>query len=886
MNDIPEIGPPRWATRLLSWYCKPELLEDLQGDLWEYFQRNVKEKGPRRARLIYVLDVLKFFRLYTVRTPRFLNVLTHWIMIGSYVRTSGRSIVRNKLFSAINIGGLAISMSAGLLIIAMLMDLFAYDRFHTNYDRIYRVISKYEFTGRTAHNFMATTSLKAAKAIDESFTGVEDVAILKRDFYGDVTFGEQTVPLRGFWANEAMFRVFSFQLLQGDPATALKHPFSVVLTEKAARKIFDDANVLGKILIIRQGNKPEETREYTITGILRDIPVFSHIKFEMLGSLSTREITHAENREEMAWDNMWNTWAYLLLPDNTAVAGVEENFTKLSEKEDKTVPHTHITLALQPLSDIMTGESLGNQIGTTMGSMPVKIFSLLTLIVVLSACLNYTNLSIARAFRRSREVGIRKTIGALRLHVIYQFIVESVIIALAALLFAFGLFLVIKPHFLSLERSLQELLVLDLSPALVAAFILFAVLVGVIAGIFPALFFSRISAVQVLKNLSAIPLLKGVTARKAMIVFQYCISIIAITATLILHKQYKHFVAYDLGFTTENILNISLKGNKADLLRAEIARLPEVKGISQSVLVTSIGSFWGAMMKNPLDPQDSSVVGYNMIDEHYMTVHDHTLLAGRNFSSRPGEVEESEVIVNEEVLKSFNIADRDPAKAIGEVVRINGKELTIIGVMKNFNYGRADDGGGLNTKVVMRYAPQSAQYLNVKILSSDWPATYSAIEKIWKKIDPVHPLEAKFYSQQIEDAFQGMKASMKAGSFLAFLIICIASVGLLGMVVYSTETRLREVSIRKVFGAGEGRLLYLLSKGFLFLLMIAAAIGLPVTYLFFQNIFLPKVANHAPLGFAEMAIGFVSVMALALLMIGTQTLKVARTNPADVLRSD
>jgi len=886
MKAHPEISPPRWATRLLSWYCKPDLLEDLQGDLNEYFARNVEEKGVRQARLIYIIDVLKFFRLYTVRKPEFLNLLIHWIMIGSYIRTSGRNIVRNKLFSAINIIGLAISMSVGLLLIAMLMDLFAYDKFHEKHERIYRVKSKYTFNNKSDHGFMATTSLKAARAIDESVTGVEDIAILHRDFSGDVTFGEQKIPLRGFWANEGMFKVFSFQLLQGNPLTALKAPFSIVLTEKSALKIFGEINVLGKTVILHRGDKPEQNREYTITGIMKDVPVFSHIKFDMLGSLSTREVTEAENKQEMKWDNIWHAWTYLLLPEETSVEELEKSFAKLSGKEDMTVPLTHIELALQPMDDIMTGEDLGNQIGTTMGDTVVRIFSILSFIVVLSACLNYTNLSIARSFRRSREVGIRKAIGALKSHVINQFLIESVIISLLALVFSFGLFLLIKPHFLGMEKSLLELLVLDLSPVLVVTFILFAILVGVLAGIFPALFFSRINAVKVLKNLSAIPVLKGVTVRKVMIVFQYCISIIAITATLIIQKQYKHYLAYDLGFTTENILNVSLQGNKAELLKKELAELPEVRGISQSVLITSIGNYWGTMMKNPHDPLDSVGVNYNMIDENYLPLHDHKLLAGRNFKGSAGKTEESEVIVNMEILKHFNIAGQDPEKAIGEVIRVDRKDLTIIGVMKNFNYGRADDGNGRNNKVVMRYVPEQAQWLNVKINSTDWLETYSKIENIWKKIDPVHPLEAKFYEEQIAQTFQGMKASMKVGSFLAFLIICIASIGLLGMVVYSTETRLREVSIRKVFGADEMRLLFILSRGFLLLLIIAAAIGLPVTYLFFEAVFLPEIANHAPIGFFEMFVGFVTVMGLALLMIVTQTLKVARTNPAEDLRGD
>jgi putative ABC transport system permease protein len=186
--------------------------------------------------------------------------------------------------------------------------------------------------------------------------------------------------------------------------------------------------------------------------------------------------------------------------------------------------------------------------------------------------------------------------------------------------------------------------------------------------------------------------------------------------------------------------------------------------------------------------------------------------------------------------------------------------------------------------VIMRYAPDQAQYLNVKILSSDWPGTYAKIESIWKELDKVHPLEARFYDEQIEAGFQGLKASMKVGSFVAFLVIVIASIGLLGMVVYSTETRIREVSIRKVFGATEIRLLYLLSKGFLLLVLIAACFSLPVTYLVFDRLLLPELANHAPLGLLEMSAGVICVVAIALMMIASQTVKVVKTNPAEILK--
>ncbi|MBY0433370.1 MAG: permease prefix domain 2-containing transporter, partial [Cyclobacteriaceae bacterium] len=201
MSNPEQPSPPRWATRLLSWYCKPELLEDLHGDLNEYFERNVKTHGAKKARRIYILDVLKFFRLYTVRKPEFFNPLINFIMIGSYIKTSGRSIARSKLFSTINIIGLAISMSVGLMLIGLLSDIFSYDKFHTNHKRIYRVTTSYEYLGEKNNQPMATTSLKAGRAIKETFTMPEAVAIVRRDFEGDLAFEQKAVPLNGYMTN-------------------------------------------------------------------------------------------------------------------------------------------------------------------------------------------------------------------------------------------------------------------------------------------------------------------------------------------------------------------------------------------------------------------------------------------------------------------------------------------------------------------------------------------------------------------------------------------------------------------------------------------------------------------------------------------------------------
>lgn len=863
--------PPKFAQRLLGWYCRAELLEDLQGDLNEYFDRNVRKYGLTKARLIYVIDVIKFLRTYTIRKPEIINLLIHWIMIGNYIKTSGRSIVRHKLFSFINIIGLAVSMSVGLVMIAFMSDLFSYDQFHEKKDRIFRL------TTTSGSMDLATTSVIAGKKIKETISGIEDLTLLRRGFGGDVTFEEKALPLGGLWADESFLKVFTFPLLYGDPLTALKEPYSLVLTEKSARKIFGTTEVVGKSLTF-------DTHNYMVTGVLKDIPKLSHLQFEALASFSTVELQKPDTDGGfLSWGSIYMNFVYVVLPEDSNPQILQASLHKLSAIENKGAGNTDITFSLQPITDIVVGKRLVNQQGPAVNSVALWVLSGLAIIIILSACFNYTNLSIARSLRRSREVGIRKVMGAYKSHVLGQFITESIIISLLALTFSFLLFLILRPQFLSIHSFVGSLTTLELSPPIIIGFIALAIFVGVAAGILPALFYSRINAMRVLKDVTTLQLFRHVNMRKGLIVVQYVFSLIFITTTTIGYKQYKSFITFDLGFTTANILNINLQGNKADLLKKELTELKEIDGISQSLIVMSLGSIYGGQMKyKKMD--DSTSVWLNYIDEHYLPLHEHTILAGTNFTAKPENAEESEAIVNEKILKRFRIGDEDPIKALGEEIIIDGKKLTIVGVVKDFHYETVED--PIEPMVFRYFTNISYGNLNVKISSNDWPATLTNLEKAWKKIDKIHPLDAKFYDDQLEQAYSAFSMMIKVIGFLAFLTICISSLGLFGMVVFTTETRLKEISIRKVLGASEPKLIYLLSRSFLVLLLIASVLAVPTTYLFFEKVVLANFAYHEPIGWSELLVGVMGVMMIAFIMIGSQTLKVARSNPAEVLKNE
>ncbi|MDF7822354.1 ABC transporter permease [Runella sp. MFBS21] len=810
-------------------------------------------------------------------------------MIGSYLKTSSRNLMRNKLFSFINIVGLAISMSVGLLLIAFIMDLYSYDRFHINGERIYRITHVATVNDELSGKF-GSTSLKLGKLIREKVAGAQEVAIVHNDFSQDAKVGENILPIKGFWADPSLFKVFTFPMLEGNPEIALKEPYSIVVTETTAKKLFGSTNALGKVIQF-------DTLPYRVTGVIKDIPFFSHIHFEALVSLSTAEQLNKNNNYEQ-WANKWANYVYLLLPKNVDKMTIQAQLDAIAKEGNIAEKNTKIKLELLPLYDLVVGENLsrseaGASTGPHLPPIILWIIGGLALIVIISACFNYTNLSIARAIRRLKEVGLRKAIGAGKNEILQQFLIEAIIISLSALVLSFFLFLTLRPILINLAPEMQRTIKLELTPAVMIAFIIFSIFVGAIAGFLPALFFSKVSAMNAFRNAAA-PLyqsakvFKHLNFRRSLVVIQYIFTLIFITTTAIGYVQYKNILAFDLGFKTENILNIDTQDNRPEVLLQELSTLPEVKALSRSLIVTSVGNAWGGFVKYQ-NTRDSALVMTNHVDENYLPLHEYKLIAGENFKTRSTSSQAaSEMIVNQQFLKRFNIGYNDPKKAIGEVVTFSNfhgpRKATIVGVMKDFHYGKVDN--LIGPVAFMHWTPGDRTIINVKIQSMDMTATLGKIESIWKKYDRVHPLKAQFYEEAIEEAYSEFSMLIKIIGFLAFLAVSIASMGLFGMVVFTTETHLKEIGIRKVMGATAVNLIYILSRGFILQLSLAAFIALPLTYLFFKNFVLTHFPYHVPVQVFELFIGLLIVLLIAFIMIASQTIKAAKSNPVEVLKNE
>ena len=872
-------GPPRWMDRIVELYCRPELLEDLQGDLHEYYERNLR-KSRSRANLIFFIDVLKFFRLYTVRKPKILGQMNFFNLFKNYFKTSVRSIARNKLFSSINVVGLAISMSVGIIMITYISELLTYDDFHTKSDRIYRVLSSYKGLNDSEAQMYASTSVFIGKKLQEDYSGIEKAVIMRRNFRRDIAKGDNVISVRGLYTTEEFFDVFSFKLLSGDAATALKEPYSVVLTEKTAKKLFKDANPVGQIVTAGE-------ESFTVTGLVEDIPINSHIQFEALASFSTREniARQDENTNFFTYRSIWSNYVYLLLPEDHNTEPILTNLHEVASVENAKTDRYTIDFDLENLADVMPGKDLNNKIGPGITWQLINMLVTLTAIVIISACFNYTNLSIARSLRRSKEVGIRKIVGANRSQVFFQFIMEAVIISLIALVASLGLSLLIKPEFMRMLAEGGPVL-MDFRMVHIIYFLAFSVAIGIIAGFLPSLILSKMKAIAALQDVSKLKLLKGVNLRRVLIVFQFTLSIAFIIGATISYRQYKFALNYDLGFSTENVLNVNLSGNDSDILLAEISKLPEVSDYSRSAMVMSTGDSWSDQFKYK-DPLDSTSANVNYVDSNYLKVHDFEFVAGGSFPyDLKGDQEARFVIVDEQFIDRFDF--ESPEQAIGEIITLSDrrgdKKLEIAGVMKEFQYAKIE--ARRKPIVFFQGSDDSYDYLNLVVKTDNILGFMEKLEGVWRTVDKVHPFRAEFYDDRIKEAYAGYVIMFRIFGFLAFLAISIASMGLLGMAVFTTETRIKEISIRKVMGATEKHLVYILSRGFVFMLVVAAFIAMPLAYLFFTSVVMADSVNRISIGAFEMLFGVALIFAIGILTIGWQTWKAAKTNPAEMLRNE
>jgi putative ABC transport system permease protein len=873
--------PPALAVRILQWYCRKALIEDLQGDIDELFQQDLEHHSAFKAKLKYWRYTFSLIFSYAVKKRKRQSSLHTFSsnsfdvsMLYNYFIIASRSLAKHRFFTIINVLGLAIGMSVCLLLISLLSFVFTYDDFHVNKDLIYRVISITN-DGQNRDD-RACSPAPLAEILSNGVTGIQRVVKIQAPFYSEATHGSQHLPLRGYFVDNGFLEMFTFSLLKGKISNALAKPYSVVITEKAAKKMFNLEDPIGKVITMG------EAGDFVVTGLLQDHPKNSHMQFEILCSYATLE-TFAGKKliSTNGWQEFFNSYIYIQFAPNDKlvrkVSQVEDYLAGISNDAYSTSPNFKATFELQALVDIEPGRELHNQIGPEWGGVGLGIFTSLTLLILLPACFNYTNISISRSLRRAKEIGLRKVMGGQRSQIFSQFIIETVVITMIALIGAYGIFLAVRGEFLSLLVE-TDALELNADPVTLMYFVLFAAIVGFSAGVVPALYFSRMNPVESLKNSTHMRGLGRVGLRKALIVGQFALSLGFIMSVIITLRQHEKSIRYDFGFERDNILTLDLKGMDPNVFRNEFSKLSVVQktALASNIAGTSVASL--SYIVND-DGKDSVEVFDMYADSHYLSTLGIELMAGRTFGDAL-DGDNGNIIVNEKFVKEFELGR--PADAIGKMFTLStGSVVKVIGVMKDFHYM---DLQHPIKGFFLHCDPAQLKFGYIKISAGDQFEIIASLESVWKKLETEQKFEPRYLADLIEEMYSFHFSMVKICGFLGLLAISISCLGLLGMVVFTVENRMKEVGIRKAMGATTGALAYLLSADFFRLMIIAALIATPLTWFFFEKVYLSVQYYSFHVGSLEILCSLSLMLLLGLGTVLSQTLKAARSNPVDTLR--
>ncbi|GGC01016.1 ABC transporter permease [Dyadobacter sediminis] len=793
-------------------------------------------------------------------------------MLKNYLKIAFRNLWKHKVFSFINIMGLTVGMSACFLIFLYVNFELSYDAFNSKADRIYRLVTDIKTPSETINTGVTSWAFAPSMKNDlpevDAFTRVSGGSFLVRK--GDVKFQEE----KTVFADSSLFRVFDFKLIKGNPATALKDQLSLVFTEKAAKKYFGDADPIGQTLLLSGEGFPA-----IVTGIMKDIPENSQIKGDMFVSMSTLTQKFNKGLDEQ-WGNFGAT-TYLLLKPGTTGKALEKKLPEfLKNRAGKLMNelNMHYTLFLEPLRDVHLLSTRGSDEAGSMNN--VYIFSVVAVFILLIACINFVNLTTARSVERAKEVGIRKVVGAPKWLIARQFISESILLCLIAFVFAIVLSAVLLPLFNNLSGKIISDGMLDNLP-FVLGLLVASIVIGILAGIYPALVLSSFEPVVVLKGRFTTSF-KGALLRKGLVAVQFAISIALIIATIVVYTQMDFMRNRDLGFSKDQMLIINSEGDpKKEAFKESLASLSGVKSTATSSSVPGSGNP-GAYSEIENKSGDMQIANLDLyfVDFDYIPQFKLKMAAGRPFSREFGTDTTQAMVINEAAVKLFGYSS--PEQAIGRRFKQWGREGKIVGVIKDFHFRALQE---VIKPLTMRIEPRNTDLVSVKIDGGNIQGTIAAIESKWKSILPDRPFSYYFMDEFFDRQYRSEERFEKLFFNFAILAIFISCLGLLGLASYSTMQRTKEIGVRKVMGASIGSIVGLLSRDFLKLVLIAFVIASPVAYYGMYK-WLQNFAYRTDIHWWIFLVAAFLSVAIAFITVSFQSIKAALMNPVKSLRSE
>lgn len=806
-------------------------------------------------------------------------------MLRNYFTTAVRNLLRHRFFSAINIFGLALAMSICMGIIMLVADQMQYDRYNTKRDLIFQVNSiRADYETRGGAMTTSTTPM-ALKAELEKHSGIDHVVRFHRGFgNGWIEFdkGDVNIPIAGYFADPGVLQMFEYDLQYGDANTALNDPYSVVLTRQAADKLFTEENPLGKTL------KVGELGLYTVTGVLKKTENKTHIAFEALASMSSMMSLDAQDKFDARadnWTDFWATWTYFQLKPGVEAADIRIYLDKVYDEKQKPILNDDfhgMRMLTRSLTEITPGALVNNPIGPSLPWFIVYVLSGLAGIIMITSCFNFTNLSIARSLTRAREIGVRKVNGASRMQIFGQFISEAIIVSLCSLLISFVLLTLVKP--LILQLTFARIFRWDLAAnfQVYAVFLVFAIVVGLLAGAFPALVLSKFQPVKVLKGLSTMRLFSKMGLRKALLISQFTLALIFMLSVTVLYHQLDMYLNTDHGFEMKQHVSLTLNHAQPGPLKNELLKHKNIVSVSAVSHLPAAGTTHRDGYKKDLSDKEWMSMDHFWVDEEYQNNLGLTIVAGKFFDPATGESNKHMVVVNEQATKALHYDS--PLDAVGTSLYFHADSLprTIAGVVRDYHHQSLID---KIQPLVLMYDPAHWQITQIKHTGT-YDEALKSVTEAYNITNPGLKVDAGAMEEKVMLLYNTLFGdAVQVLGFISFLAIAISCLGLLGMATYATETRIKEVSIRKVLGSSNGSLIYLLSKGFLKILLLAIGIGVPAAY-FLNTLWLELLPYHVVVDVPKIAFGVSMLIVFGVVTIGSQTWRATFVNPVDNLKSE
>ncbi|MBL0745612.1 ABC transporter permease [Chryseolinea lacunae] len=881
----PNLKPPAWINSLIDSFAPSWLAEEIQGDLYELFVKDILTDNIQSARRRYVVNGLGFLfkNFFWKRSPSQKTAT----MFSTHFKMARRSLAAQKGNALINILGLVTGIAATLIILTVVRFERSFDAAHSNVDDIYRVV---RVSGNDMSEFRTGISYPVPVAMKAEIPALKNMAAM--EYFGganlDILNASGTTAKRFreesgcVLVEPSFFTLFDYghggiAWLAGNPDKALVEPFSVVLTKSAAKKYFGDENPIG------QSIRFQKQHDAKVTGVIEDFPANTDFPFTVLVSYST--LTKLAGNGINEWVGVSDSHqVFIQLAPGITKEAMEAQIAKVHAAHTPKELHESRHYLLQALRDVHYDPRFGNFSGRTITRETILALQLVALFLLLTGSINYVNLSTAQSTLRAKEIGLRKVMGSNRKTLVFQFLTETFVIVLTADILALALSEALLP-------LLQPILNLKLNrlnftdPGIL--FISLGIVVGVtlVSGFYPAWTISRFHPVRALKNSFATERLGGMSLRKVLVVFQFTLTQILVVGTFIVVSQMRFFQNVDMGFTREAIITARVPDRSAeglklleDQLRAQ-AFVSDVSfsytlpsGVNRNRSYSDIGPPESKEMK------DYTVYEYVSIDPSYLGLYNIKLLSGRNLTLADSM---QNILLNRNLSKTLNLGT--PEEAVGKQLKMNGHLVTVVGIVDNYYSNSLKEGFD---NIVMVAEPKSFSTVSIKLRAGEHanlPEAVQAIEQLWKKNFPDHVLSYQFFDENIKAFYAQENKYAQLFQLFSLVFLLIGCLGLYGLITFVVNRKGKEVAIRKVLGANVSQILLMFSREYVQLVALSFILAVPVAYYVVNN-WLSNFAYHIPLSWWHFATPGLVVLLIALLIVSTKSARTANANPVDKLK--